>query len=218
MATRGRSSRPKSLWVVELAPSKSGQQTQTKHSQEDETPIFKPEWFSGDPDIETGENEDQKVLGGQEVEETLERPDHYLPYVPVADQHPYPSLLVKGSICRYIMLLHSKSLTSIQISKKLGSSEVLGQYSVREVEEIIEVCEFLGLDGKAPLGTELEDWENASIEGWWEESYCEELRRCEPIGPEIAGYDCDQGWWMNKQDAANRDWDRWREVEIGSQS
>jgi len=43
------------------------------------------------------------------------------------------------------------------------------------------------------------------------------LRRREPVGPEIAGYDCDQGWWKNKQEAANRDWDIWADMEIGPQ-
>ncbi|KEF54889.1 uncharacterized protein A1O9_09332 [Exophiala aquamarina CBS 119918] len=191
MPSRGRSSRPKRVWAVELALSPAG--PRPEHCQADETPIFKPEWFSGVTKIEAGSDEDKEAPNGQDFEETLEqalqRPGHYRVYIPVGHRHPYPSLLVKGSICRNIMLLHSQSLTPTQISKKRGTSEVLGQYSVAEVKEIIDICELLGLDGKAPLGSELEDWENSSIEGWWEESYCEGLRRREPIGREIAGYD-----------------------------
>jgi len=137
MASRGRSTSLKIAAAVELAARKSPQNTQ--YSQEEETPIFKPEWFSGDPEIETGENEDQEAPSGKDVEDTSGRPDHYLPYIPVGDQYPYPSLLVKGSVCRYIMLLRSKNLKPISISKTLASQENLGQYSAMEIKGIINI-------------------------------------------------------------------------------
>lgn len=207
---RGRSNRPRRRPTIELTPFGSGNLREA-HPHTDNTPIFKPEWFNGDPDIEIVAEEDHYVLrGGTAKPQKLLA---YPAYIQVSDRHSNTSNLVKGSICRYTMVLHSKNLTPAQISKKLGASEALGQYSSEEIQAIITLCESSGLDSKSPSATE--SWENASIEGWWEESHCEGLRRCQPVGPEITGYDCDQGWWVNRQDAANRNWARFSSRDIG---
>lgn len=175
----------------------------------DEAPIFKPEWFSGDPDVET-ETETET-----ETKDAIKPPQKMTSY-PSYVQAGLGSIkaLFKGSICRRIMQLYAEDLSLIEIAKELGTSKADGGLRAADVEAIITACETLGLDGESPL--EAEDWENAAIEGWWERSYCEELERNEPIGPDVAGYDCDQGWWAGKQDAKNRDWAWFEETgEIG---
>lgn len=208
---RGRSNRPRRRTMIELTPSTAGNLREEHHHTTD-TPIFKPEWFNGDPDIEIDGEDDHYFLGRK----SMDKPQKmlaYPPYIRVSDQHSNTPNLVKGSVCRYILVLHSKNLKPAQIAEKLGRSEVLGQYSSDETQAIIRICELSGLDSNSPLATE--SWETAFIEGWWEESYCEGLRRCQPVGPEITGYDCNQGWWVNRQNAANRNWVRWSGRHIG---
>lgn len=189
---RGRGTTPKAKPVTAAATSSI-----------DEAPIFKPEWFSGDPDVETK---------NEEAIKPPQKMDSYPPYV----QAGLGSIkaLSKGTMCQRIMQLYAEDLSWTEIAEKLGTSKVDGGLGAGEVESIIRACETLGLDGESPL--EAEDWENAAIEGWWERSYCEELERNEPIGPDVAGYDCDQGWWADMQDAKNRDWAWFEETgEIG---
>jgi hypothetical protein len=211
---RGRSNRPRRRPTIELTPAASGI-LREELSHANDTPIFKPEWFNGDPDIEIDAEEDHYMLGRKGMDKP-QKMVAYPPYIRVSDQSSNTSNLVKGSLCRYILLLHSKNLTPAQIAEKLGASEALGQYSAEEIQAIIRMCELSGLDSKSPSTTE--SWENASIEGWWEESHCEGLRRCQPVGPEVTGYDCDQGWWVNRQNEENRNWPRWSSREIGPRS
>lgn len=160
----------------------------------DEIPIFDPAWFSGDPDIETDINATIKP----------QRMNSYPPYLQVRLGRSKIVGLVKGTICQRIMQLYAEHSDMVEIAKELGPSKADGGLRAADVESIIEACKALGLSHEIPL--EAEDWENESIEGWWEQSFCEELERNEPIGPDVAGYDCEQGWWANRSDAKNRDW------------
>ncbi|KAK5050060.1 hypothetical protein LTR84_004180 [Exophiala bonariae] len=188
-----------------------GRSTTTKEataakSSINEVPIFDPVWFSGDPDME---------IDTREAIEPPRKMGSYPPYLQARLGKSKIMGLVKGSICQRIMRLYTQEdLDMVEISKALGTSKVDGGLQAADVESIILACEAFGLGSESPL--EAEYWENTSIEGWWERSYCEELSRNEPIGPEVAGYDCEQGWWANKSDAKNRDWDWFAETpEIG---
>lgn len=191
--------------------------------------VSKPEWFAGNPDIDDKEDNDShndkqdKHLCGRGVEVQAKNidPDHshaglqtYPPYLKVNGPG---RMLVKGSTCQFIMQLHEQGLEPSNIAGRIANT-VGGVYKSAEIDDIIRFCAMSDLTGQTPLAAE--SWENEPIEGWWynEESYCEALRRQVPVGQDICGYDCDDGWWKDRQHEGNRDWVRFGDKSIGSES
>ena len=177
---------------------------------------FKDEWFAGIPDIEEDrEDSDAKCPCGRTIEP--ERSEQRL--IPVSMKMksfpPYlkiPSIddiLVKGSTCQTTMQLYENDMPITNIAWSLSRRSPAERYSRVEIESIIRTCASLGLCGESQFATD--GWENEPIEGWWfkEDSYCEALRREQPIGRDVCGYDCDDGWWKKKQSGQGRDWNRW---------
>ncbi|KAI1615363.1 hypothetical protein EDD36DRAFT_462879 [Exophiala viscosa] len=149
--------------------------------------------------------------------------DAYPPYLVTSSP---PGLLVKGSTCKLIMQLHEATVRTKKIpkhhethaadlAKSLSRKAKTERYTPAEINLIIQTCKALRLDGLSPLATEA--WENEPIEGWWykEDSYCGSLSRQTPVSEEVAGYDCNDGWWRDKQNEKYRDWERWGESSIG---
>lgn len=139
----------------------------------------------------------------------------YPPYLRTSSP---PWLLVKGSTCKLIMQLHESALRARKLARSLARQAKTETYSPAEIDLIIQTCTSLGLTGSSPLATE--DWENEPIEGWWfkEDCHCEALRRQVPVSEDVAGYDCNNGWWRDKQNEEYRDWERWAESSIGPES
>ncbi|EXJ91495.1 hypothetical protein A1O3_00043 [Capronia epimyces CBS 606.96] len=194
-------------------------------------PMFKPGWFAGDPDIEdqggdSGDNKEDKCWCGPALDidggslnfnPSDERIHAYPPYLNV--RGPARSrILIKGSTCQCVMQLHAQGLQASRIAARIADKMYAEVYTPAEVCAVIRSCTMLGLTGQSPLANE--SWENESIEGWWfkEESYCEALRRQIPVDKAICGYDCDDGWWKNRQHERNRDWVRFGDRSIGSES
>ncbi|KAL6251568.1 hypothetical protein RBB50_001777 [Rhinocladiella similis] len=127
-------------------------------------------------------------------------------------------LLVKGSTCQLIMKLVDEGVSSAEISRKIARKTKTEYYSAGEIEQLVQTCNELLLNGSSPLATA--DWENEPIEGWWfmEEGHCEALRRQMPVSEEVCGYDCNNGWWKHRQKQEFRDWDRFGDRSIGPES
>ncbi|KIW68059.1 hypothetical protein PV04_04029 [Phialophora macrospora] len=138
--------------------------------------------------------------------------DSYLPYLRISGREP---ILVKGSTSKLVMQLLEHHIPIPKIAQKLVKQTGTERYTAVEVQSIINTCSLLGLESDSPSATE--SWENESIEGWWlkEDSYCENLRREQPVNEDECGYDCDNGWWRGRQSAKHRDWDRWACCSIG---
>jgi hypothetical protein len=136
----------------------------------------------------------------------------YPPYLRIPGREP---ILVKGSTSRLIMQLLEHDIPIPKIAAKLAKQAPTERYTSIEVRSIIHTCSVLGLEGDSPSATE--SWENEAIEGWWlkEDSYCENLRREQPVNEKECGYDCDNGWWKARQNAKHRDWERWACCSIG---
>ncbi|KAL2423698.1 hypothetical protein ABEF95_005771 [Exophiala dermatitidis] len=189
---------------------------------------FEAEWFSGDPDIEERAGNVKEDSGHNTMDMSADRApmniqatghDRKAPVERLCAFPPYLAvkrMLVKGSTCRAIMQLHDRGLRASTIAREIKATAFIEKYTPEEVRAIIHCCSDLGLAGQTPLATE--SWENESIEGWWfeEESYCEALRRQEPVDEDICGYDCNDGWWKDRQDEENRDWDRFGYPSIGA--
>ena len=186
---------------------------------------LKPQWFSKNAIVEVEEDKglifrtDKEAMAhdldtrGQK--EDIRKLQAYPPYLELTK----PSgLMIKGSTCKLVMQLHEEDLSASKISRKVARKTKTDYHSANEVGELIQTCTSLGLDGSSPLATEY--WENEPIEGWWlkEESYCEDLRRQLPVSEDICGYDCNNGWWKNKQKQEYRDWDRFGDRSIGPES
>lgn len=127
-------------------------------------------------------------------------------------------LLVKGSTCQLVMKLVEEGVSFVNISRKLARKTRTEYYSADEIEQVVQTCKALLLNGSSPLATV--GWENEPIEGWWfmEDGYCEALRRQMPVSEEICGYACNDGWWKDRQKAECRDWARFGERSIGPES
>ncbi|KAJ9604553.1 hypothetical protein H2200_010666 [Cladophialophora chaetospira] len=139
----------------------------------------------------------------------------YPPYLLVGDGE---AILVKGSTSQLIMRLLEDGIPVAKIARKLAKKLPTERYSTGEVQSIIRTCALLGLNGQSPFATA--SWENEAIEGWWlkEDSYCEALRREQPVNEEVCGYNCEDGWWTGKQCAKHRDWERWPCRSIGPEN
>lgn len=184
--------------------------------------ILKPDIYLRNGKKEDVSNESNDVLVRSEttaaetqIKHVDMRPNAYPPYLRTSFP---PWLLVKGSTCKLIMQLHESALRGRKLARSLARKAKTENYSPAEIDLIIQTCMSLGLSGSSPLATE--DWENEPIEGWWfkEDSYCEALRRQIPVSEEVAGYECNDGWWRDKQNKGFRDWDRWAESSIGPES
>ncbi|EXJ93362.1 hypothetical protein A1O1_01754 [Capronia coronata CBS 617.96] len=218
---RGRSARPQC--GANRKPQREEKQKDGPREQ-----VFKPEWFAGNPDIEDEEDNGDKTRNTCLCEgETDVRTTGINLYQPVEGRRAYPSylriygpgrMLVKGSTCRYIMELHEQGLQPSRIASKILDMSYAEVYTAAEIRAVIHSCTTLDLNGHSPLATE--SWEQEPIEGWWfkEESYCEALRRQLPVDKDVCGYDCDEGWWKDRQHEDNRDWVRFGERSIGSHS
>ncbi len=185
--------------------------------------VFEEEWFAGDLDIhiqkevnkvprcscrQTSKLSDQ--CSGRDP--VIMKTNTYPPYLEISDSE---VILVKGSTSRLVMRLLENDIPITRIARQLTKQHRTERYSIGEVRSIIRTCSLLGLNGASPSATE--SWENETIEGWWlkEESFCEILRRGQPVNEQVCGYDCDSGWWNNRQGARCRDWERWPCRSIG---
>ncbi|KAJ9504359.1 hypothetical protein H2202_000415 [Exophiala xenobiotica] len=187
---------------------------------------LKPQWSSKNAIVEVEEEEglifrtdkeatghDLDTGGQRQANRKLKAYPSYLELTKPA------GVMIKGSTCKLVMQMHEEEdLSASRISRKVARKTKTDYYSAAEIEEMIQTCASLGLDGCSPLATEY--WENEPIEGWWlkEESYCEDLRRQLPVSEEICGYDCNDGWWRDKQKQEDRDWYRFGDRSIGPES
>ena len=154
------------------------------------------------------------VPGSENVSVSLEKTP-FPPYLMVCSGE---SILVKGSTSQLIMQFLGENIPIAKIPRKLSKKLPTERYSTGEVQSVIRTCALRGLDGESPLATE--NWENEAIEGWWlkEDSYCEALRREQPVNEEVCGYKCEDGWWTGRERANHRDWDRWPCRSIGPEN
>jgi len=126
----------------------------------------------------------------------------YPSYLQVPDIHVSPyTELVKGTTCKLIMTFFSEG-HSIRYIAELVRSQLRRDgveerpYDTDDVKIIVQACKRLGFGSQTPLAC---DFESDAIEGWWlkEDSYCEQLRRQEPISKDVCGTD---GWWSKRED------------------
>ncbi|KAK5462670.1 hypothetical protein LTS15_002382 [Exophiala xenobiotica] len=187
---------------------------------------LKQQWFSKDAIVEVEEEEDlifrtDKKATGYDLDTGGQRQANrkLQAYPPYLEPTKPSGVMIKGSTCKLVMQMHEEEdLSASKMSRKVARKTKTDYYSAAEIAEMIQTCASLGLDGCSPLATEY--WENEPIEGWWlkEESYCEDLRRQLPVSEDICGYDCNNGWWRDKQKQEYRDWDRFGDRSIGPES
>jgi hypothetical protein len=125
------------------------------------------------------------------------------------------AILVKGTTCRFVMRALEDNVTLLGITTLLAKQLPSERYTSHELRSIVQTCLRYGLHGESPYATA--SWENEPIEGWWikENSYCETLRREQPIGEDVCGYKCDGGWWKGRQSGSNRAWSIWGYRSVG---
>lgn len=155
----------------------------------------------------------------------------YMPLDPRGTQEPSCTMLVSGSWCRIVMILHDEeSLSAPAIADLLTGMGM--DLSRGDVEDIIRTCRHCGLDKDSPLmadgwllkseakvsssssgseyGTDGDDGDYSAEDN--------DLSRREPVSAEIFGNACDgdqDEWWVGRQKKENRDWTIWGEREIG---
>ncbi|EXJ69654.1 uncharacterized protein A1O5_06725 [Cladophialophora psammophila CBS 110553] len=218
---RGRTQIPKCLAGQPLSREQGGK---AKAELDVTRYIFDEEWFAGNLDVEKDKGDNRtKCLCGEKIKRQQSRytlrsedmkMDAYPPYLKVSGAE---TILVKGSTSQFIMQLHEGALSADNIAHMLATQFQTENYSPAEVESIIQRCTRLGLNSRSPSAAQ--SWENEPIEGWWykEDGYCEVLRRQRPVGQDICGYDCEDGWWRDRQSEEHRDWERWGCREIGQE-
>jgi hypothetical protein len=99
--------------------------------------------------------------------------------------------LVKGTICKLVLELCQdgytirKVLSHVQSQAPDDGQHPETYFTVEDINAIKITCRGLGLQADSPL--EAASYENETIEGWWEESHCQEELRRVPISKEVYG-------------------------------
>ena len=217
---RGRTRTTKCLFSKALTTKNQGELIE-EFNKEPQT--LKKEWFTGHLDIEEQNEADDtmKCSCGQKNKLTNRsagttsigtKLSSYPAYLIIRGTE---AILVKGTTGQLVMQLYEEDVVISKIARKLAKQQAGERYSTDEVRTIIRTCSLHGLTGQTPVAAK--SWENEPIEGWWlkDDSHCEVLRREQPVGKGVTGYDSEAGWWRYKQCAKHRDWSRWGYRSIG---